>query len=146
MTQTPNGEQVEETNKVLVQRWFDELWNQGNEAVAEEIVTPDCTFHDPASRGDIPATHEAHYAAYRSAFPDLAFAIEDLIAEDDEVAARFTATGTHEGEFWDHAPTGNEFEIDGVVFNRIEDGRIAETRPVWDVFGLMGQLGLGETS
>lgn len=142
MTTTPNPGTEEETNKALVQRWFDDVWSNGNEDVAEELVASDSPFYDPASQGMIPATHEAHYAAYRSAFPDLMFAVENLIAEDDTVAARFTATGTHEGEFLGYAPTGESFEIVGIVLSRIEDGQIVETRPVWDLLGLMDQLGL----
>lgn len=143
MTTTPTPETEEEANKALVQRWFDDVWSKGNEDVAEELVTSDSQFYDPGSQGMIPATHEAHFAAYRSGFPDLTFTVRDLVAEGDTVAARFTVTGTHEGTFLDIESTGESFEIDGIVLTRIEDGRIVETWPVWDTFGLMSQLGLG---
>lgn len=140
-TSDPNSDA--QANKALVRRWFDEVWNDGNEALAAELVAPDSTFDDPVTRGTIPATHEAHYAAYRRAFPDLTFTVEKLVAEGDAVAARFTVTGTHEGAILGFEPTGESFEVDGSVFTRIEDGRIVETRPVWDALGLLDQLGLG---
>lgn len=143
MATTSNRGAIEESNKDLVRRWFEAVWTDGNDAVAAELVASESAFYDPAGAGTLPATHEAHYEAYRDAFPDLGFAVEDLLAEDDAVAARFTATGTHRGEFLGHAPTGRTFEITGLVFLRIADGRIVETRPVWDVFGLLNQLGLG---
>ena len=66
-------------------------------------------------------------AAYREAFPDLQTAIEDQVAEGDEVVSRFSGRGTHLGETEDFGQaTGNRIEITGVTIDRFADGRIVE--------------------
>jgi predicted ester cyclase len=64
--------------------------------------------------------------AYRAAFPDIRVTVEDQLAEDDKVATRWTARGTHLGEFLGLAPTGDEVRVSGIEFDRIIDGRIDE--------------------
>ncbi len=61
-----------------------------------------------------------------SAFPDYSATIDELIAEGDTVALRTTNRGTHEGDFLHLEPTGEQFEMESMVFARIEDGKVAE--------------------
>ena len=78
----------------------------------------------------------------RAAFPDLNFAIHEQIAEGDKVASRFEWAGTHQQEFLGVPPTGRQVRVWGVVIDRLEHGRIKDTRIIMDVFGLMMQLGV----
>ncbi|MCB0144029.1 MAG: ester cyclase, partial [Caldilineaceae bacterium] len=68
-----------ETNKAIVRRLWEEVWNQGNLSVCDEIFDADYAAHE---KGFVPVL--------RAAFPDLHFTIEDMIAEDDKVVTRHT--------------------------------------------------------
>ena len=82
------------------------------------------------------------FVMLRSGFPDFQATMEDLLAEGDKVALRFTFRGTHQGEFLGIAPTGKQVTMVGIDIFRIADGRIVE---LWgqeeDVLGMMQQIG-----
>lgn len=120
-----------EENKVLVRREQEELWNHtGDLDAAEELFAPELAEA---------ARQEA--ADFRRGFPDVVSTIEDLIAEGDRVAARWSARATHRGEYVGAPPTGKEVEFTGISVYRIEGGRIAESWTVEDELGLMRQIG-----
>ena len=121
-----------ETNKAIVRRLWEEVWNQGNLSVCDEIFDADYAAHE---KGFAPVL--------RAAFPDLHFTVEDMIAEDDKVVTRHTMTGTHQGEFMGVAATGKPVRVTGIWIHRLADGRIVEGREwgEWDALGMMKQLG-----
>ncbi|HZQ04266.1 MAG TPA: ester cyclase [Gaiellaceae bacterium] len=80
-------------------------------------------------------------AGYRRAFPDLTFTIEEQLADGGRVASRWTATGTHEGDFGELAPTGRRATVGGVSIARFTGARIGSVWTMWDVHGLLAQLG-----
>jgi predicted ester cyclase len=76
-------------------------------------------------------------------FPDLRLTTEDLIAEGDRVAARFTVSGTNTGDYRGlPAPTQQHFESEAIAILRIADGRVAEIRGTADRLGMLTQLGI----
>jgi predicted ester cyclase len=79
-------------------------------------------------------------ATWRGSFPDWHSTFEDLVAEGDRVAERWTGRGTHLGELWGIPPTGKHVEGPGSVFYRIIGGKIVEFRGQFDMMGLMQQL------
>ena len=90
-----------DANKAIVERFFDGVLTRNDQTVATQLVDPACVFHHPMlPNGSGNALDVANLMAmFRSAFPDLSYQIEDLIAEHDKVAARWTARGTHLGDF-----------------------------------------------
>ena len=78
----------------------------------------------------------------RAAFPDMHWTVEEQIAEGDKVATRFEWTGTHRGEFLGVPATGRAVKVWGVVIDRLEGGKIKDTRIIMDSLGLMLQLGV----
>ena len=78
----------------------------------------------------------------RAGFPDIVFSILEQIVEKDKVASRFEWTGTHKGEFLGIPATGLPVRVWGIVIDRLEDGRIKETRIIMNTLGMMGQLGV----
>lgn len=110
---------------------------------ADEIYAPDYIGHDANFPEDIRGVGAAKQiaATYRSAFPDSEFTVEDQIAEGDKVATRLTVRGTHQGELEGIAPTGKRVEIKGIVISRIAEGKIAEAWSVFDILGMMQQIG-----
>jgi len=128
-------------NKALLQRWFDEVWNQGRADAIDELMAPDAVVH--AATGPLrgPAEFRPFQAAYRSAFPDVHLRLEQIVAEGDMVAARWIATGTHQGDGLGFAATGRRAEFQGMVFARIRDGQFVEGWDCFDQLGLLQQLG-----
>jgi len=80
----------------------------------------------------------------RGAFPDLSVTVEEMVAEDDTVAARVTWHATHEGEYMGIEPTDREVEFPINVFLRLDDGKVVERWIQPDQFDLMQQLGVVE--
>ena len=82
----------------------------------------------------------------RAAFPDMHWSVEEQIAEGDKVATHFEWTGTHRGEFLGVPATGQRVKVWGVVIDRLEGGKIKDTRIIMDTLGLMMQLGVFPTA
>jgi steroid delta-isomerase-like uncharacterized protein len=132
-----------QANKELVRRVNDGLNEQSRESFVE-LHAEDVVLHDAGReiRG-IDAAVE-HEEMIWNAFPDIHHTLEDVLAEGDEVAYRFTATGTHDGAFQGIEPTGREVEITGLGIVRVEDEQLAEVWLNYDVMGMMRQLGVVE--
>ena len=81
------------------------------------------------------------FRAMRAGFPSIVFSIQEQITEGDKVASRFEWTGTHKGEFLGVPATGRQVRVWGIVIDRLENGRIKDTRLIMDTIGLMTQLG-----
>ena len=131
------------SNKIIIERYYHELWNRWDLGIVEEIVASDVRFH--GSLG-VAAEGVEGFRRYvqlvRDAFPDFHNTIEDLIAEDDRVAARLRYTGTHSGPLSGVAPTGKPIEYAGLALFHIKERLIASGFVLGDLNGLMRQLGL----
>jgi len=134
----------EERNKVQFRRTYEEMFHQGNLAVADELIAPDCINHEvpPGMNNRGPESARQVVTMLRSAFPDLHFTIEELVAEGDTVVGRVTMSGTHQGPFMGMAPTGRSLRQAQVHFVRFRDGKGIEHRAVRDDLGIMQQLGV----
>jgi steroid delta-isomerase-like uncharacterized protein len=134
---------MSEENKAVARRAFEDHFNTGNLDLGEEIFTPDYVNHDPSlpDFGSGPEAANQAVRLYRDAFPDARITVEDQVAEGDEVATRWSARGTHEGELMGVAPTGNRVEITGITISRIEGGKIAEDWINYDALGMLQQVG-----
>jgi steroid delta-isomerase-like uncharacterized protein len=134
----------EEKNKAQYRRTFEEVFNQGNLALVDELVAPDFLNHEvpPGMNNRGPESTRQVVTMLLTAFPDLHFTIEDLVAEGDTVAGRATMSGTHLGPFQGIAPTGRSFQQAHMHFVRFRDGKAIEHRAVRDDLGMMRQLGV----
>ena len=103
-----------EENKALAHRYFDERWNHHNAAVIDELL----------GEGMSPEDEKAHLEATHLAFGNVEFTVDDLVAEDDQVAVRWTAAGNHQGELMGFTPTGERITFHGLAMLRIVDGKI----------------------
>jgi steroid delta-isomerase-like uncharacterized protein len=133
----------EAENKTIAQRFNEDVWGRGDQAVLEELLDPDFVDHD-ALPGQAPGRegHKQILAAFRSAFPDLNVTTEDIVAEGDKVVSRWTARGTHRGELLGIAPTGNGVTIKGIEVLRVAEGRIVERWAQFNDLEMMQQLGV----
>jgi len=130
-----------ETNKAIVRRVFNELVNNGNLGAAAEFIGPNYVNHNIP----VPATGlEAFKMAvmmFRTAFPDIAVVLEDVVAEGDKVVTRGYFTGTHQGDFNGIPATGRSIKAAYIDVWRIENGKAAENWVQLDMMGILQQLG-----
>jgi steroid delta-isomerase-like uncharacterized protein len=132
-----------EENKACFCRTYEELLNQGNLSLADELVAPDFLNHEaPPGRDRGPESMRGLATMLRTAFPDLHFTIEELVAEGETVAGRLTMSGTHEGPLMGMPPTGRSVRQDHMHFVRFRDGKAVEHWGVRDDVGMMQQLGV----
>jgi steroid delta-isomerase-like uncharacterized protein len=134
---------LEEQNKAIVNRAW-EASSKGDFETLKELGTSEYVWYLPSNSTKPISREEAIEKAKRlhSAFPDINFSIEELIAVGDKVICRYIMRGTHQGEFQGIPATGNMVEISGIMISRIENGKIVEEREDWDMLGFMQQLGL----
>ncbi len=129
----------------LAQKWIETGWQGPDLAAFEELHAPD--FHDHSSAGRSPDLQgfKGGVAALYAAFPDFHAEIEDLLVDvqTGKVAVRWTATGSHAGEFLEAPPTGRRIHFSGIEVLRIAAGRIVQRWGEWDGLGLVEQLGGG---
>lgn len=131
-----------ETN-LAAQQAFGEAVNSGSLAAFDDLVAPTCVDHDPApGQGPGPQGYRDLFGQMRTAFPDLNVEVVHLTASDDDVAFAYTLTGTHQGPYQGHEPTGRSFRVRGVQISRFDDGVMIERWGSSDELGIMTQLGL----
>ena len=129
-----------EDNKALVHRAY-EGFNQRNLAVFNELCAPDLVFHNASTTIKGLEASMQVLSMLLTAFPDARFTVEDVIAEGDRVASRYTFRGTHQGDLMGIAPTGKQVTVTGIIINRIVDGKSAEGWLNFDALGMVQQLG-----
>ncbi len=132
-----------QNNATIVRRFVDEVITQGDINSASQFVWEDVVEQVPLP-GQGPGLEGLKdvLRGMRSAFPDLIFVIHEQVSEGEKVASRFEWTGTHKGAFLGVPATGRSVRVWGVVIDRLEAGRIKDTRIIMDIFGLMMQLGV----
>jgi steroid delta-isomerase-like uncharacterized protein len=116
-------------NKQLVQRWFDEVWNQGSPATIHELFHPDGKAHgfpEPSAILTGPSEFTQAHSLFKEAFSNIKVHLDEVIAEGDNVAARWTATITHTGQALGFPPTNRTTSFSGTSFMHFKDGKIAE--------------------
>jgi steroid delta-isomerase-like uncharacterized protein len=132
-----------DANRAVIRRFYDELWNRWDLAVAHEIVAPDVRFR--GSLGTRLTGIDAllrYVEQVRTAFPDWDNRVDDLIAEGDQVVARMTWSGTHAGTLFGIPPTGRRVTYVGAAIFRLHHGRIQEGWVVGDTQELWRALGV----
>ena len=127
----------------VLQRIFDQAFNQGDLAAIDELVAPDGISHHlswgiPANRTGL----KQLIAMLRTGFPDLQCTIEDEIIENDKIAAHWTMRGTHKGLFLGNSPTNKPILVQGLIYARIDNNQLIENWTMIDQMGVLQQLGL----
>ena len=134
-----------DANIAAAKRVIDEAFNQGNVDVLDEVLSADAVSHDPAEPEDVRGVeaHKQRVLGYRAAMSDLHVTVDDVFAEGNMVAMRWSVEATNDGELQGMPPTGKHVAFTGLSIDRFDaDGRIAETWDQWDNAGFMQQLGI----
>lgn len=133
----------QEKNKALSRRWFEEVWNKARDSAIDEMLGPAGIVHGLGETGqDLPgpAGFRQFYRQFRSGFSDIQVTVDQVIAEGDLTAGRFTARATHAGDGLGVKATGRHVTVTGMFMIRWKDGRIAEAWNEFDAAGLMRQI------
>lgn len=135
---------MSEENKELLRRWFEEVWHKGRTEAIDEMFAGDGLAHGLAEGESMrgPQAFKDFHASFRGAFPDVRVVIEDMVAEDDRVAARCTVTGKHTGDSLGFAATNAPVEFTGMTIVRIRNGQIVEAWNNFDFMNMNRQLGI----
>ncbi len=130
-----------QANRRVVERYFDEWANRGNTQAVDQLVAPHLVLRHPHATVNGLDQYKHSMAAFRSAFPDLHFVVEDLVAENDRVLARYVMTGTQQGDYQEHPASGRACRVAGMSLFRLHDGLIQEVWVNQDRLGMQQQLG-----
>jgi len=130
-------------NSKLVMLRFVEFINTANEKLAAELIHPQAVFYVPGYPEPMhgPAGYLAIIGMMRMAFPDIQWTLEEMVVEDDKVAARFTMRGTHKGAFLGVPPTEESIKVQSMAFYRLAGGQFIEEHGQPDMLGLLQQIG-----
>jgi steroid delta-isomerase-like uncharacterized protein len=136
-------------NTSLVRRFFDEVCNGRNPAVAAEIFAPEFVYHEPLSvspGGKGPDAIAQEAARYYQGMSDAQWVVHDVLgSENDTVTVRWTGQGTHDGDLAGIPPTGKRISVEALSLFKVRDGKIVEMWDCWDALALMQQVGIVPT-
>ena len=135
-----DGKKMETANKAAAATFFEEIWNQRSEAAIDRLVAEDAAGNDPKF-GVGRESFKTQWRKWHAGFSDLHFHVEEIIAEGERVVTRWRLTGTHDGEFLGHTPTGRKVDVDGVSIDTIRGGIVVSGFDAWDALGFRQQLG-----
>jgi len=139
------------TNTQLVYQWFDAVWNNKNVSAIYELMAPTCIAHGllDESGNEIvgPEKFAGFFKTFITSFPDIQITVDDVVNENDKIAARTTVKLSHTGEHFQVtanksiAPSGNKVTITGILIARIENNQLVEAWNNYDFLSLYAQLG-----
>ena len=130
-------------NKSVIKTFIEEVLNEGRFERLDELVLADFVELDP-----LPGQSQGREGLrevlrqMRAAFPDIHWVVEEMIGEGDKVCTRFTWTGTHRGPFLGVPATGRYVAVKGIVIDRLNGGKMADSRILMDTLGMMQQRGV----
>ena len=135
-----------EANKQAMYR-FETMINTADDALAEELVAPDAPFYTPASPEPLYGGKGYLFVVHwmRQSFSDVQWKLEEMVADEDKVAVRWTLTATHDGEFMGVPPTGKKIKttvMNFYYFNK--DGKITNDIAADGMIGILRPLGLSK--
>jgi steroid delta-isomerase-like uncharacterized protein len=124
---------------------FETMINTADDTLGEELVASDAPFFTPASpeplyggKGYLSIVHWM-----RTGFSDVQWHAEEMIAQDNKVAVRWTLTGTHDGEFMGVKPTGKKVKVTLMNFYYFNDeGKVVNDIAAEGMVGFLRPLGL----
>ena len=124
------------TSLEVARTYFDEVWTKRRRGAIAELSAPYAVGYLPFGGTKHISDVEAFHDALIYACPDFKLTVEEAIATGEHVAVRWLATGTHERDAFGLVAKNRAFEVRGVTWLRIRDGKIIEAWDCWDQGGL----------
>ncbi len=116
-----------EENKTIVRRFMLEVLQTGNMSLVDQLCAPNYVNR---MTGQGIESFKQIGGMLKSAISDYHLTIENLVAEDDQVVARFTMTGTITGSILGSKPSGKAISVRGLTYYRLSNGKIVEDDPI----------------
>jgi steroid delta-isomerase-like uncharacterized protein len=131
-----------EENKIIMDR-FVEFINSADEKLGRALISSSAKFYVPGRIEPLegPSGYLQIIGMMRNGFPDIKWQLDEVVAEDDRLAARFTMRGTHRGTFLGVPPTDKSIVVKAMNFYRLSNGQLVEEYGMPDMMGLMQQIG-----
>jgi steroid delta-isomerase-like uncharacterized protein len=132
-------------NVALMQRWFQEVWNEGRTETVYELMSPDAVAVGQSGPKDEihgPKEFEAFVDRIRGAFSDIRIKVEDVVGADDKVVVRWSGVMAHTGDGMGFPATGKTIHVGGISIARVVNGKIVEGWDNWDQLAMLEQLGV----
>lgn len=132
------------TPEVLVRRWFEEVWNRGNAAAIDQLLSADAKVYGLSPDGKPLIGREAFkpfYQQFRTGFPDLHVTIDQVVREQDLIAVHCHVTGTHTGEMLGKAATHRSVSFTGICIVRAKGDQLVEGWNAFDFLTCFQQIG-----
>jgi steroid delta-isomerase-like uncharacterized protein len=130
-------------HKALTLRIFD-TFNTHDAAATAALFAPNAVLRDIAVPQPVVGRAQIAgvYARHLVAIPDTLVRVERMVAEGESVVAEWTISGTHQGKLMGIPASGRAVTIAGVSIIRFREGAPVEDTRVWDLAGLLRQIGL----
>ena len=129
-------------NKALVRRYYHEVLTGRNRDLLTQLLDPSFASHVPGGADVGVGAYTAAVQATHAAFPALVVTIHDQVAEGDKVVTRWSASGTHAGDFAGVPATGRPVTVTGIHIHRVQRGRLVEHWEELNLLGVLRQLGV----
>jgi steroid delta-isomerase-like uncharacterized protein len=130
-----------EESTAIVRRYYDLLTNHPSDVACYDVVAPDAILREPGRSLQGREAVRQRVADFIAAFPDLRCSIDDIVANDDKVAVRWTLAGTHQGAFGPYPATNKQVTLTGIGLHRVANGQMVEAWGCFDSLGASLQLG-----
>jgi steroid delta-isomerase-like uncharacterized protein len=127
-----------------IRRGYEEGWSAGNFAPVDEFLAPNAILHAPIQPAPIVGREGVKdlMMKLRAGLPDLKITIEEMFGEGDTLLVRYTARGTHLGDFMGIPPTGRAVVLDEIEVHKLANGQIQEMWLEFDASSLLRQMGV----
>ena len=130
---------LHDRNKHIVRSLFEQGLNQQRSDVLDAVVAPE--YVDALGEHG-PAAFQKLMERLRGGFPDIEYTLDELVAEDDAVAARWYWTGTHRGAFRGIAPTERRVTNNGIAIFHLRAGKVVAATLETDRLGFLQGIGV----
>jgi steroid delta-isomerase-like uncharacterized protein len=130
-------------NKVLVKKFYEEVWNERKLKAVDAFLSPSHALVDPNAADSLtgPEAYKAVVSRFMRAFSSLKFEVQEMVCEGDRVVASWMISGVHTGEYNGLEPTNKKISVEGISIHQIANGKIMDTYSVWDTLGLLKKVG-----
>ena len=129
-------------DEAVVRRFYEEMNNGRNNAIAPELFTAGHVMHDPQVASEPGPQGMADVVSVYQDGVQGHWDIQEIFSTDDRVVVRWIGSGKHIGEVNGIPPTGREVQVDAITIHRMSGGKIAETWEVWDTLTFLTQIGV----
>ncbi len=131
---------MNESERQLGQRWFEQVWNQGQRQAIGEMIRPDAVLHEGGLDSVGPEGFYPFYDRMIATFSEIHVTVEDTIAENDKLCVRWSFTAKHTGDGLGFTPTGASVKVTGISILRVAGTKLLEGWQNWDMLGLIEQI------